>query len=67
MKRTFCNICGKAFDDFDSIGNNKIHKKMSYGSKYDGDYVAIDICCECMDKLIDSCKISPIEQFGPQE
>lgn len=60
MKHLICNVCGKGFDDFDKINGFSISGSIGYGSKYDGDYISLDMCCECMDKLIDNCVIKPI-------
>lgn len=57
-----CNICGREFDVFDSQENFSINKCLGYGTKHDGDYLNLNICCECMDKIIDNCKISPTNE-----
>ncbi len=54
-----CNICGEEFDVFDSHENFSINKYLGYGTKYDGDYLNLNICCDCMNKIIEDCKISP--------
>lgn len=56
----YCNICGIKLDEYDSHANYSIHKKIGYGSKYDGSFMHLNICIECMDKLIDKCVIKPI-------
>lgn len=60
MQQRMCNKCGKPFDIFDRQEDFSIYRHIGYGSKYDGDKLELDICCNCMDKFIDSCKISPI-------
>lgn len=55
-----CNICGKPLDLFDMQENFYIHKKIGYGSEHDGDYVDLHLCCDCFDKIVASCKVSPI-------
>lgn len=55
-----CSMCGKQLDLFDTQEDFSIHRHIGYGSKYDGDMLDIHLCCECMDKIIDSCKSSPI-------
>lgn len=47
-------------DFWDIQENNTIHKTAGYGSKYDEEEIELHICCDCMDKLIDRCVISPI-------
>lgn len=56
-----CNVCGKEFDVWDKQASFSIHKRCGYGTKYDGETITLDICCECMERLVDSCMISPIE------
>lgn len=60
MKIRYCNKCGKRFDCWDEQENYSIHTRAGYGSAHDGDTIELDLCCDCMDKLIDSCKISPV-------
>lgn len=55
-----CNKCGREFDIFDKKAGFSLHKKIGYGSRYDGDTLELDMCCDCMDGLIESCAISPI-------
>lgn len=62
--KTLCNLCGKEFDEWDEQEGFGIHTRAGYGSKFDGDSVELDLCCECfdrlMDKLVPECKINPI-------
>jgi len=61
--KKYCNKCGKEFDVYDSQEDFSIYSLLiGYGSKYDGSSLELDLCCECMDELIDSCKISPIKE-----
>lgn len=62
MRQTLCNICGNKFDFWDEQENYSIYTTIGYGSKYDGEHLKLDICCKCMDNLIDRCGISPIEE-----
>lgn len=57
----YCNLCGKKFDEWDKQEAFSIHRRCGYGTKYDGETIQMDICCECMNKLIEACVISPIE------
>ena len=56
-----CNKCGKEFDIWDSQENFSIHRRLGYGTKYDGSDLKMNLCCNCMEKLIDGCKFSPIK------
>lgn len=60
MNVRYCNICGSKMDFWDIQEDNTIHNKLGYGSKYDGEEIEIHFCCECVDKLIDRCAISPL-------
>lgn len=60
QKKIICNKCGKEFDMWDEQEDFSIHRQAGYGSKYDGQNIELDLCCECMDKLIEECKISPL-------
>lgn len=55
-----CNRCGKRLDIWDIQENFSINTQMGYGTKYDGDSLKLNLCCSCMEKLIDECIISPI-------
>lgn len=57
---TRCNKCGKEFDIWDTQESFSVYKPLGYGTKYDGLYLSLDLCCECFEKLIDECVISPI-------
>ena len=59
-KELICNKCGKTFDMWDMQEEFSIKKKLGYGTKYDGDDLDLCLCCDCMEKLIDSCILSPI-------
>jgi len=60
-KKLICNKCGKEFDVYDTQEDFSIHRSnIGYGSKHDGCDLELDLCCNCMDEIIDSCKISPV-------
>ncbi len=59
--RIRCNLCGKPFDDADTYQGFCITRKIGYGSRYDGCGITLDICCRCMDTLIDQCALPPLE------
>jgi len=60
-QETFCNKCGKRFDIFDEQENFSIYKRLGYGTKYDGDILEINLCCDCMEELIEECVINPVK------
>lgn len=55
-----CNLCGAPLNLFDMQENIYIHKTIGYGSKHDGERIDIHFCCDCFDKIIDACKVTPI-------
>ncbi len=62
MAREFyCNKCGKKLDIWDTQGDFSIQRHLGYGSRYDGANLDLDLCCDCMDKIIEECAIPPIE------
>lgn len=62
VKTTTCNMCGKKFDFWDEQENFSLTRRIGYGSKFDTCHLQLDLCCECMDKIIEQCVISPIEE-----
>ena len=62
MKKTICNLCGKNFDFWDEQEDFSIYTRIGYGSKYDDEQLKLNLCCECMDELIDLCVISPVSE-----
>ena len=60
MTMKVCNLCGGEFDVFDEQEGFSIHKTCGYGTKFDGERLELDICCGCMEKLVDSCVVTPI-------
>lgn len=55
-----CNMCGKPLDTFDTQEDFSIHRKLGYGTKNDGSVLDLHLCCDCLDRLVDNCMISPI-------
>lgn len=55
-----CNQCGKQFDIWDIQENFSIYRNLGYGTKYDGGNLELDLCCECINRLVDGCKVSPV-------
>lgn len=64
MKRITCSLCGKEFDEWDEQEDFSIHRRIGYGSRYDGCELRLDLCCRCLDALIDKCVLSPVEENG---
>ena len=62
-----CNKCGKEFDIWDMQEDFSMQRNLGYGTKYDGDDLFLSLCCDCMEELIDSCKISPITTYVSEE
>lgn len=67
VDKVFCNVCGKEFDLYDRQEDLGIHTgTIGYGSKYDGDTINLDMCCDCFDKLMEElipkCKINPLKE-----
>jgi len=56
-----CNMCGKNLDIFDMQSGLTMFKTLGYGSVHDGSKIKLRLCCDCTDKIADSCKISPID------
>ena len=60
MKKTICNMCGKEFDLWDEQEDFSIIKsRIGYGSRYDDHRLELRFCCDCMDRIIDLCRIHP--------
>lgn len=60
--KKLCNHCGKELDFFDLQQDFSIHKRVGYGSIYDGDEVDYHLCCECFDKEVGQCRVTPIQE-----
>lgn len=58
-----CNKCGEKLDFWDKQEGFFINRKLGYGTKYDGDKLNLHLCCNCMEKLIDECKVTPISNL----
>lgn len=55
-----CSKCGKKLNVFDKQENFVFHGRLGYGSKYDEMILDLQLCCECMDGIIESCKHRPV-------
>ena len=59
--RKYCSMCGKRFNMWDLQNNFVIHKyRICYGSVHDEMGLCLELCNECMDKIIQTCEISPV-------
>lgn len=63
---TYCNRCGKEFDTTDEACGFYVRQKIGYGSAYDGEWLTLDLCTECLDGFIDSCRIDPTASDDPE-
>ena len=59
-KKVYCNKFGKEMDFWDRQEEFSIHTICGYGTEYDGSTLELDLCCDCMEELVNSCKISPV-------
>ena len=55
-----CNLCGKQLDELDLREDFTIHTTAGYGSKYDMSRIDLRLCCDCFDRLVDECALSPV-------
>lgn len=62
-KVLYCNKCGKKLDMWDEQEDFSMQRQLGYGSRYDGDTLDLDLCCSCMDGLIESCAIPPVNSL----
>lgn len=60
MAENVCNRCGKSLDIWDRQEDFTIFKNLGYGTVYDGETLDLHLCCDCIEKIIDECKVSPI-------
>jgi hypothetical protein len=56
-----CNICGQVIDHTNQFEGFRLNSKVGYGSVYDGEILELHVCSDCMDRLIDTCKVHPIK------
>jgi len=60
--RMFCNVCGAEIENHKYLDLSlRIEKTWGYGSPWDGERHAADICLECYGKIIAQMKIKPFE------
>lgn len=53
-------------NEFDVQEGFSFNQVLGYGSKYDGETIEYDLCCDCFDVLIEESKISPIVHTLPE-
>lgn len=58
--RKKCNCCGHILDCWDRNCKFELRTLAGYGSVYDGSTIRLRLCCDCFDKLVGHCKVSPI-------
>lgn len=59
-EKKVCNICGKELGVLDQDSDYTMCVRMGYGTNHDLEYAEIHMCCECLDHLVETCKVSPI-------
>lgn len=59
-KQYICNKCGKEFDMWDTQEHFHFYGQFGYGTKHDGSMLELDLCCSCMEALIEECKVNPV-------
>ena len=57
-----CNMCGRDLDFWDLQEDFSIKRECGYGTIFDGDSLFLRMCCSCMEKLVESCVVSPVEE-----
>ncbi|MCL2352323.1 MAG: hypothetical protein FWC55_07305 [Firmicutes bacterium] len=61
--RTVCNICGSEIGGHEYLDLSlRIEKTWGYGTPWDGERHAIDICAECYRKMLESMAVKPFEE-----
>lgn len=61
MANKICNKCAKEFDMWDEQEGIIVFRKLGYGTVYDGETLDLNLCCGCVESLIESCIISPLK------
>ena len=51
--KTKCTMCGKPFTFIDMKQNISFDKHIGYGSKHDLEHIKMNLCCDCLDKVLD--------------
>lgn len=63
--RRRCNLCGADFSPEDEELDFGLDMILPYGSVHDMAHLRLDLCCRCLDRLMDeyivpNCKINPL-------
>ena len=53
VRKTVCNFCGKEFDEWDNQEGFGFTHRVGFGSKFDGQVIEVDLCCDCFDKMME--------------
>lgn len=56
-----CNVCGRPFGLVDKYGGLFIDEVLGYGTKHDGERLCMNICCRCLESMIERCAILPLK------
>lgn len=61
-RKKICNVCGNPLHLTDLCADYSISTQIGYGSAYDGGELNLHLCCDCLDRLIASCKVNPVTE-----
>lgn len=67
MVNRVCSKCGEELDFWDQQEDFSIHRHLGYGTKFDGSDLDIELCCVCMEELIETCAICPVTEREADE
>lgn len=67
-----CNMCGALFSDVDEELDFGLDMILPYGSEHDMAHLRLDLCCHCLDRLMDeyivpNCKINPLVEVMDED
>ena len=61
--KTWCNICGAEINGCEYLDLSlRIEKKWGYGTPWDGESHAVDICRGCYGEMLKKMAIAPFEE-----
>ena len=52
MKILKCNCCGSEINNTQRPYGIGVHTRIGYGSKFDGQEIDLDLCSDCLDKIM---------------
>ena len=58
-----CNVCGRRLRWYEDPAIS-VDQPIQYGSVHDMGRLRLEMCAKCMDKLIEKCKINPVNESG---